>query len=409
MTTIERIPASETIPSLPRFDQSHINELLRYNLIPVFSDPALQHYLSNRIQLLHTEGQLAGTSTYSFNGKMYESINPQKTRSIALRTEMHIEQHAAFAQETNAAKKIKQAAYLAYFAHGTNAVESKRSRKTGERYYNHVENVAINLMTHGYDLNTVIIGYLHDVMEDTAFTFEDIKQLFGIDIARNVAYLTKVEFNSVKNPSGMDHLTIAALQKFCEYKNIPELAELLQEDQFCAEREDKDVWRLEHLDRDLQGNIHQKLAEYCTPNDKKKDEQCLTSYQLFSAMVSPYWQQDLRSLVVKMADISDNSQTYNQYSTDKITQKVTVARGYSTIAELLGEVSLTEEIRKRTKKHPVIGSHIKDISQTLTNPQFLKTICNMFQPGQYPKDDTTDLKEEINAEMLMNLFSGITF
>ena len=39
------------------------------------------------------------------------------------------------------------------------------------------------LELYGYDDNVVAAGYLHDVVEDTKYTIEDIKKEFGSDIA----------------------------------------------------------------------------------------------------------------------------------------------------------------------------------------------------------------------------------
>ena len=39
------------------------------------------------------------------------------------------------------------------------------------------------LKKYGYDENVVAAGYLHDVVEDTSYSFDDIKKRFGKDIA----------------------------------------------------------------------------------------------------------------------------------------------------------------------------------------------------------------------------------
>ena len=47
----------------------------------------------------------------------------------------------------------------------------------------HPINVAMLLEEYGYDDNVVAAGYLHDVVEDTRYTIEDIREMFGDDIA----------------------------------------------------------------------------------------------------------------------------------------------------------------------------------------------------------------------------------
>ncbi len=51
----------------------------------------------------------------------------------------------------------------------------------------HPIGVGIILEEHGYDENVVAAGFLHDVVEDTHFTLEDIKNEFGEDIANLVS------------------------------------------------------------------------------------------------------------------------------------------------------------------------------------------------------------------------------
>lgn len=69
---------------------------------------------------------------------------------------------------------------------------SSQKRKTGEPYILHpiaVANIAaieINL-----DVNSVIAAFLHDVVEDTPHTIDEIEQLFGEDVAFLVRVVTK--------------------------------------------------------------------------------------------------------------------------------------------------------------------------------------------------------------------------
>lgn len=47
----------------------------------------------------------------------------------------------------------------------------------------HPINVGNILEEYGFDENVVAAGYLHDVVEDTKYTIEDIENFFGKDIA----------------------------------------------------------------------------------------------------------------------------------------------------------------------------------------------------------------------------------
>ena len=75
-------------------------------------------------------------------------------------------------------------------------------RKSGEAYITHPLKVASFLIEWGMDIDSIIAGVLHDVVEDTDTPLEEIEQLFGEDIAFLVDGVTKVG----KARSGMGNL-----------------------------------------------------------------------------------------------------------------------------------------------------------------------------------------------------------
>jgi len=66
-------------------------------------------------------------------------------------------------------------------------------RKSGEPYIIHPLNVAIILADLELDKETIIAGLLHDVIEDTIMTEEDLIKEFGADVALLVDGVTKLE------------------------------------------------------------------------------------------------------------------------------------------------------------------------------------------------------------------------
>ncbi len=65
-------------------------------------------------------------------------------------------------------------------------------RKSGEPYISHPIHVAGTLIEWGMDIDTIIAGVLHDTVEDTPATLEQIESLFGHDVAFLVDGVTKV-------------------------------------------------------------------------------------------------------------------------------------------------------------------------------------------------------------------------
>ncbi|RMG63510.1 MAG: bifunctional (p)ppGpp synthetase/guanosine-3',5'-bis(diphosphate) 3'-pyrophosphohydrolase [Calditrichaeota bacterium] len=75
-------------------------------------------------------------------------------------------------------------------------------RFSGEPYFDHCINVALILADMRMDSVTIAAGLLHDVVEDTGFTVEDIEEAFGKQIAQIVNGVTKIsEISGRKNVS----------------------------------------------------------------------------------------------------------------------------------------------------------------------------------------------------------------
>jgi GTP pyrophosphokinase len=72
-------------------------------------------------------------------------------------------------------------------------------RKSGEPYLIHPLAVADILADLKLDIETIAVGLLHDVIEDTLITFDELKELFGQDIADMVDGLSKIAKISFKS------------------------------------------------------------------------------------------------------------------------------------------------------------------------------------------------------------------
>ncbi len=92
-------------------------------------------------------------------------------------------------------EKVQQAFEFAYLKH------IKQRRRSGELYIVHPVAVAITLINLNADVSTICAGLLHDVLEDTDATDEDLKNIFGNTIHQlvdGVTKLGKLNFKSTK-------------------------------------------------------------------------------------------------------------------------------------------------------------------------------------------------------------------
>jgi len=73
-----------------------------------------------------------------------------------------------------------------------NVAHKDQLRKSGEPYIIHPLYVAIILADLEMDKETIVAGILHDVVEDTIMTYDEIAEMFGSDVANLVDGVTKL-------------------------------------------------------------------------------------------------------------------------------------------------------------------------------------------------------------------------
>jgi GTP pyrophosphokinase len=101
---------------------------------------------------------------------------------------------AAYGQATEADASLLRRAYAkAEEAH------KGQARVSGAPYFCHVTQVALELTTLGLDAATVAAGLLHDTVEDTPTTLEELQAAFGPDVAELVDGVTKISTRAFHN------------------------------------------------------------------------------------------------------------------------------------------------------------------------------------------------------------------
>ncbi|MDO8558333.1 MAG: bifunctional (p)ppGpp synthetase/guanosine-3',5'-bis(diphosphate) 3'-pyrophosphohydrolase [bacterium] len=101
------------------------------------------------------------------------------------------------------AETIERAYDVAARAH------QSQKRDSGEPYITHPTAVASLLADVGMDTSTVVAGLLHDVAEDTPVTIDEIREIFGEEVAFFVEGVTKLE----KIPTGGSAARTETLRK----------------------------------------------------------------------------------------------------------------------------------------------------------------------------------------------------
>ncbi|NBP74327.1 MAG: bifunctional (p)ppGpp synthetase/guanosine-3',5'-bis(diphosphate) 3'-pyrophosphohydrolase, partial [Alphaproteobacteria bacterium] len=79
-------------------------------------------------------------------------------------------------------------------AHGS------QTRASGDPYFSHPVEVAGILTEYRLDTASIVTGLLHDTVEDTVATIDEIQRLFGDEVARLVDGVTKLSKLELQSP-----------------------------------------------------------------------------------------------------------------------------------------------------------------------------------------------------------------
>jgi (p)ppGpp synthase/HD superfamily hydrolase len=150
-------------------------------------------------------------------------------------------------------------------------------RSSDTPYFEHVAAVALILDRAGFDEDVVIAGLLHDVVEDTAVTLDDVAARFGAPMAQIVQHCTeiKADAHGEKRPwieRKRDH--IASLLAAPVPARGVILADKLH-NLICIEldlREGRPVWSAFHAERERVLWYYDAIIDACGRDDPRLAE-----------------------------------------------------------------------------------------------------------------------------------------
>ncbi|NTW61376.1 bifunctional (p)ppGpp synthetase/guanosine-3',5'-bis(diphosphate) 3'-pyrophosphohydrolase [Candidatus Saccharibacteria bacterium] len=194
--------------------------------------------------------------------------------------------------EENQLLELEQAVDFAAKAH------ANQKRKSGESYMIHPLNVAMTLVKWGMDIDSVLAGILHDTVEDSNISLEQIENLFGYDVAFIVDGLTKVtktsesmQQNDTYNPQTKDNLSklliavgqdirVVIIKLADRLHNLMTLNHLSRDKQIRIARESLEVYG-PMADRLGMGRVRMQIEDiafsYLEPREFKRVKEILDS------------------------------------------------------------------------------------------------------------------------------------
>ena len=212
------------------------------------------------------------------------------------------------------------------------ALEAHKSQKrySGDPYISHPVKVAEILTNLKLDTATIITGLLHDTVEDTPASMEELKKIFGNEIASLVDGVTK----------------ISKMKTHSDVKNQAENFRKL----ILAVSKDIRVLLVKLADR-----LHNMRTISYVPNEEKRKRIALETMEIYAPLAGRLGMQSFRD---ELEDLSfqilnaaaytsiKNRVDYLKNSSSNLTEKINIQ-----IVNLLKEESILCEVIGREKKN----------------------------------------------------------
>jgi (p)ppGpp synthase/HD superfamily hydrolase len=139
-------------------------------------------------------GRAAGVYLRKKHNAAWDFNNVDRSRKVAFGThEMNgMEPNTQLGHPLGMDSIVKEAREFAVERHGT-----QRRKYSEEPYVKHLDNVTEILGSHGLDHPTLrAAAYLHDTVEKTATTYEDLLQRFGPEVTELVFWMTDLDIKN---------------------------------------------------------------------------------------------------------------------------------------------------------------------------------------------------------------------
>ena len=200
--------------------------------------------------------------------------------------------------------QVQKAYNIAFEAH------KEQKRRSGEPYIIHPVSVAIILADMELDKETIVAGILHDVVEDTVMTLEDIENEFGGEVALLVDGVTKL----TKLSYSKDKLEIQA-------ENLRKM--------FLAMARDIRVILIKLADR-----LHNmRTLEYQTP--AKQREKARETMDIYAPIADRL---GISKIKIELDDLSLMYLESEKFNEIAFQRNIKLSSGEELIKELVGEV-----------------------------------------------------------------------
>ncbi|MDR2899594.1 MAG: bifunctional (p)ppGpp synthetase/guanosine-3',5'-bis(diphosphate) 3'-pyrophosphohydrolase [Clostridiales bacterium] len=249
---------------------------------------------------------------------------------------------------------VEKAYRLASEAHGD------QLRKSGEPYIIHPLSVAVILAELGFDIESVVGGILHDVIEDTHYSFDDVSREFSVEIAQlvdGVTKLDKIEYKKEMDTAERKKLE-AQMEEHKERRVREKKLKYEEEREKQREKEEREIRDRIARNEELQAENYRKM---------------------FLAMAK-----DIRVIVIKIADRLHNMRTLKFMRSEKQKEKAQETMDiYAPLAHRLGISKIWYEMEDLSFRYLDPDSYY-DLAEKIKRKQserqaYVKNIVEMLK------------------------------